>query len=458
MTSDEDDLDEGLVLQPPPKPARQVRFPLGKAHRGSYRRRSMGQEAGRPVYRSDGVELSFLSGGSPEAQANETPSRFPGLNRYLEAQVNETPPRFPGLNRSQRSRSNVDVLDCKSVWAAGLTVQPTMGESWKKLQKDVAKSQEVVKEKKWEDLMVTRADVTKELDKLARKAEERKQKLEKGRKRAKGRRIWNEFCEVALEYSKLLDVVMNSCPPYVAATWGVMKILLVANINSAKLKEQVEVWLIEIGNQLGIVNQYLCFSPTEGMVEAVAVLYTKFSNFLGKALKCYVKSRMRAIWQPFTYPWETKLQLRVDLISKQFCKIESLGRVRSHNLIHSIHQSQHDLRHASRSQDLDVIRGEIREELRDEVRDELREEMNSQLSEMINVFNTRWLQRFEDLMPQQNSENGANSAGLNESPDPYEAVPVLHPGDYLASHVDTSDEILAFRNKVFPKITNIEVS
>lgn len=439
MGAEDDDLDDGLVLPTPHKSPRQVRFPLGQAHRGSYRRRSMGQEAPRPIYQIDPVELSPLL----------------NVEAFENAQSNKAPPQFPGLSRSQRSRSNVDVLDCKSQWANGLLAQSSMQNAWKKLEEDVAKSQELAKEKKWEDLMMTRANVTKELDKLAKHAEERKQKRGKWRK---GRKCWDEFCMVAFEYSKLLDVVMNSCPHYVVATWGVMKILLVANINSAKLKERVETWLIEIGNQLGIVNQYLCYSPTEGMVEAVAVLYTSFSSFLGEALKCYIKSKLRAVLQPFSFPWERLLQEHVDQISRQFCKIESLGHVKSHSLLHSIHKSQQDLR-CAQSSDLDLIRGEIREQLRAEVRDEIRDEMNSQISEMINVFNTRWLQRFEDLIPRQSSDTDLkpNSEGRQTSDVNVETLSV-DPGDYIAENVGSSDEILNLRHEVFPSLVNVDVS
>ena len=85
---------------------------------------------------------------------------------------------------------------------------------------------------------------------------------------------------------------MNQAPEYVILAWGAMKILLVANVNPARLKQNVEKFLIHINNQFGLVNQLTCYSPTEKMVEAVAELYASFSRFLGEALKYYAEHRL----------------------------------------------------------------------------------------------------------------------------------------------------------------------
>ena len=61
--------------------------------------------------------------------------------------------------------------------------------------------------------------------------------------------------------------VMNQCPEYVALAWGVTKLLLVANINHSRLKQNIESHLISIGEQLGLVNQLITYSPTDKMVE-----------------------------------------------------------------------------------------------------------------------------------------------------------------------------------------------
>ena len=178
---------------------------------------------------------------------------------------------------------------------------------------------------KWGELWQVRADVT-ELDTLAKAA------LDKQKSRKTPFKGLEKFSTVALEYSKLLDVVMNQCPEYVALAWGVTKLLLVANINHSKLKQNVESHLITIGEQLGLVNQLITYSPTDKMVEyeaskslrapcannesfrAVASLYASFSKFLSTALRCYAKSKLASVIEAFAFPWETKFQKVVSQI------------------------------------------------------------------------------------------------------------------------------------------------
>ena len=115
-------------------------------------------------------------------------------------------------------------------------------------------------DEKWGELWQVRADVS-ELDTLAKAA------LDKQKSRKTPFKGLERFSTVALEYSKLLDVVMNQCPEYVALAWGVTKLLLVANINHSRLKQNVESHLVSIGEQLGLVNQLIAYSPTDKMVE-----------------------------------------------------------------------------------------------------------------------------------------------------------------------------------------------
>ena len=105
------------------------------------------------------------------------------------------------------------------------------------------------------------------------------------------RSSWDKFCSVALEYSKLLDMILNQEPEYAAITWGVIKLLLVANINHAKLKDNVEKVLISIGEKADLVSQLLFYNPTESMATVVGRLYESFVKFLEKALSYYKKSK-----------------------------------------------------------------------------------------------------------------------------------------------------------------------
>ena len=136
----------------------------------------------------------------------------------------------------------------------------------------------------WDELLIAQADVA-ELQELA-------DSKSQGKSTSKFQAGLNKFCSVALEYSKLLDVIMNQCPEYAALAWGAMKLLLVANVNHAKVKENVEKQLLAIGHQVGLVNQFVFYNPTEKMAEAVGLLYAHFSRFLKKALGMYAKSKL----------------------------------------------------------------------------------------------------------------------------------------------------------------------
>ena len=135
-----------------------------------------------------------------------------------------------------------------------------MQASMTQLRQTVEAYEKQASNEKWGELWRIQADV-EELDTMAREI------LEKQRFRRTPCKGLERFSTVALEYSKLLDVVMNQCPEYVALAWGVMKLLLVANINHSRLKQNIESHLISIGEQLGLVNQLIAYAPTDKMVE-----------------------------------------------------------------------------------------------------------------------------------------------------------------------------------------------
>ena len=74
--------------------------------------------------------------------------------------------------------------------------------------------------------------------------------------------------------------------------WGITRLLLVVNINHAKVKENVETYLISIGERLGLVKQLTYYASTDKMSAAVAFFHAHLSRFLGKALRCYTKSKL----------------------------------------------------------------------------------------------------------------------------------------------------------------------
>lgn len=142
----------------------------------------------------------------------------------------------------------------------------------------------------WNELLRARADV-EELGSIAAAAHA-------GKESKTSPTGMEKFCNVALEYSKLLDVVFNESHEYVSIVWGVIKVLLVANINHARLREKVEEHLISIGEQAAIVNHFIFYNPTEKMVESVGLLYADLSQFLKTAIRSYAKSKLGGCKSP----------------------------------------------------------------------------------------------------------------------------------------------------------------
>ena len=426
--------DDGLCFGSDPKTPRQARSSLGQIPFAIQRRKSVGEEPSQLLYLGGERDHAPIQGETVEGQ-------------------------FQGQPRIHRSNSNRDVLGCKEQWSLRLLAQCSMQEAWIGLQNDASAYERQASEERWEDLLSRRGDVS-ELNTLAQDAQERRQKPGKVRKG------FDEFCTVALEYSKLLDVVMNQSPEYAGLAWGIMKILLFANINHAKLRKNIRTYLIEIGNQLGLVNQLLLCSPTDKMVEAVALLYSTFSKFLGMALRSYaesnVVSKIKTSLKAFSNPWDRNFQPLIEGIKYQFCRIQDLAHashfretLQSQGLLREIlnHHEEHRLtsQRLSRKDD-----GEIKEQLRAEVRNEMREEMLNQMSEMFSVFETRWPQKFEDMIVQKLQALPSKSISPNSKNSPELSKPTEHE-ELFASAVATLEDTLAFRDKVFPFLQRVEV-
>ncbi|KAL9124663.1 MAG: hypothetical protein Q9217_006031 [Psora testacea] len=461
MSSDEDDLSFSTSTKSP----RQARFSFPKIPFGGYRRKSVGQRPSLPFQpRSTGDEESV------DEKLEQKEQKEQKEQEEQEEQKEQKEQEESDLGQLQtrviRSRSNADVLNCKEQWSTSLLAQTSMQNAWKSLQEDAATHEKLAEAGKWKDLMSARANLS-ELNTLAQKTRERKQK--RGRV-GKFIKYIDEFCEVALEYSKLLDVIMNAVPDFAALSWGIIKFLLLTEINSAKLRKNVETYLVEIGNQLGLVNQLLSYSPTDVMVEAVASLYSTFTKFLGKALRCYDKNIFMKGIQTLSFPWERKFQPLIDAISHQFCRIQDLAHAShfhvalcSQSLLHRILENQQEDRTASQQIfESKQLRGNVKEELREEVKDEMRQEMNNQISEMFSLFDARWLQKFEDFMAYQqmqasNLESGIYHDHENTSDSALRSgEPSLAPEDYLAEYMATPSDALDFRDGVFPSLKDVE--
>jgi len=119
-----------------------------------------------------------------------------------------------------RTRSDVVGLRCKDEWAEGILAQEGLQQSIAALRSSVAEYEREASTQEWKDLLKIHGDI-QELGQLAESSQNKSSSKEL-EESADG---LSKFTTVALEYSKLLDVVMNQTPEYAALAWGVRPVL-----------------------------------------------------------------------------------------------------------------------------------------------------------------------------------------------------------------------------------------
>jgi len=131
-----------------------------------------------------------------------------------------------------RTRSDVAGLRCKDEWAEGILAQEGLQQSIAALRSSVAEYEKEASTQQWKDLLKIHGDI-QELGRLA-ESSQKKSSSEYLEESADG---LSKFTAVALEYSKLLDVVMNQTPEYAALAWGVCTVQYISVLYST-----TEIW------------------------------------------------------------------------------------------------------------------------------------------------------------------------------------------------------------------------
>ncbi|KAG8530429.1 uncharacterized protein KY384_004931 [Bacidia gigantensis] len=431
MSSDEDDVGPNVNVSVPPKPLR-TRFTFS----------SLGSKVRRK---------------SDEGRFHSSQASHLKDHKIESSDLSSDDVDIPLMPKVTRTKSNAD-LQCKEAWGTAIAAQVAVQHSLKTLRKNLEAYEAKATEHKWMDVVLAQASVTELFQQMAKKASEKQQK--RGIER-QGTRWHGNFSAVALEYTKLLDVVMNQSPEYASAAWGALKILLVAQISHSKLKDNVEAYLLAIGERIGLVNQLLCYTPTDKMVEAVGLLYASFSQFLGKALRCYSKCRITKVLEAFTFPWETKFDKLVSLMDHQFRRIQELAHashyhtsLRSKHLLESIWDCVQENRTVlQQERSTDQANQSKSNQMREQIREELRDEMKQEISGLLGTFHTKWLQRFDELIAQQ-------SSGIEPVPTSGKSASMTSKGrgssgskdkqEYFAVRASSTEEIIKFRDACFP--------
>lgn len=170
--------------------------------------------------------------------------------------------------------------------------------------------------------------------------------------------------------------------------------LLVAHCNHSKLKSAVQRYLIQFGQEFGVVNHLMNSHPTQKMVEAVSEAYAAFSKFLAKAVKYYKESKLTSALKAFGFPWETKFQHLVNQIEAAFKRVKEIASaghlgmtVQTRQMVETIGTGQDKLR-------LEIRQGTL------DLRQQLKIEMKDEVQDLFERFDRNWISRFEQIMIQ----------------------------------------------------------
>jgi hypothetical protein len=206
--------------------------------------------------------------------------------------------------------------------------------------------------------------------------------------------------------------------------------LLVAHTNHSKLKHAVEHYIIQFGQDFGVVNHLMSSHPTEKMVEAVCEAYVAFSKFLAKAVKYYKESKMMSAIKAFGFPWETRFQVLVHKIEAAFKRIKDIASaghlgmaVQTHQMVETLGCGQEKMRHEMRRNTI-----ELRKQLKLEMRDEVQS--------LFQTFDRNWISRFEQIMIQ--SIHGHAALGGSEERKMMSTGPKIATTKYAESMTETT--------------------
>jgi hypothetical protein len=108
----------------------------------------------------------------------------------------------------------------------------------------------------------------------------------------------HEAAEIAFEFSRILDVMVQQAPMYVSMAYGAVKILLYAEINSQELKSNVKSYMERIKTAFDMVDHLTVYIPSANLVNAITQMYELFNRFLAKSIRLYTRNRASKLAPP----------------------------------------------------------------------------------------------------------------------------------------------------------------
>ena len=350
-------------------------------------------------------------------------------------------------------------------WSQNIYENPDYQGALRELKRSADEYQQQAQHDNWKDVLLVQADRS-ELIQLAEEAS----KLTTLDSNVSSRYSdgLSKFGTVALEYSKMLEVVVQQSPEYANLAWGIVRLLLVGYTSHKKLKNLIEQRIISFGESLGFINEVMLRMPSPKMVAAITEMYTAFKIFLAKAVKYFKESKALRVVKAFTFP-EIRFEQHCQRIDKSLNRIHEVAKV-GHTRI-----AVETLRQVS------AIRGDI-DEGNSNVRDGLKSDIKASLETLFEKFDQAWIKRFEQILkeaaartqsrggtPKPTSQDtlspetakgllqGTNRAALPpSSPGLFPVARSPQPGSHLYDFVLEPKKFHKFQEKSFPDVSELE--
>ncbi|KAL9118612.1 MAG: hypothetical protein Q9187_004840 [Circinaria calcarea] len=211
-------------------------------------------------------------------------------------------------SQSSANPSNGMALWSANGWASAITKDPDMHKSRAALAQEVLNFERTMTKEDQKRYYAVKQD----FEKAIKEAKEAQIKREARASRTPWKRSlssrYAKFCDIAHYYQSLFDVLNNQAPEYTTAVWGAVKLLLLASVNNAKLKDGVIQTLDEVGSHLSLMKVIVELQPSADMVKAVTQVYDTVAAF-----KAVIS------------PWETRFQHFVKNIEANVARVNGIA-------------------------------------------------------------------------------------------------------------------------------------
>lgn len=156
--------------------------------------------------------------------------------------------------------------------------------------------------------------------------------------KGKGVRCWlRRFSATTMYYGKVLDMLAQHHPEYVALAWGTVKLVLTGILNHATLVSQLSQALAKIGEALQQTKLSAELYQTDNMREAIARLYAHILLFFQQAVRWYTMGPAGRAFSSIFKPFDLDYKDTVEQIKLCSQTVNDIANASSRAEIRDIH-------------------------------------------------------------------------------------------------------------------------